>query len=34
MAGWAADPTQPWSRLDFDPFGLHAALEVKTIRAL
>ena len=34
MAGWAADPTQPWSRLDFDQFGLHAALQVKTIRAL
>ena len=34
MAEWAADPKQPWSRLDFDQFGLHAALEVKTIRAL
>ena len=34
MAEWAADPSQPWERLDFDQFGLHAALEVKTIRAL
>ncbi len=34
MAEWAADPEQPWERLDFDQFGLHAALEVKTIRAL
>jgi hypothetical protein len=34
MAAWAADPKQPWERLDFDQFGLHAALDVKTIRAL
>ena len=34
MAEWAADPKQPWTRLDFDQFGLHAALEVKTIQAL
>jgi hypothetical protein len=34
MAEWAADPKRPWERLDFDQFGLHAALEVKTIRAL
>jgi hypothetical protein len=34
MAEWAADPGQPWERLDFDQFGLHADLEVKTIRAL
>jgi DDE superfamily endonuclease len=34
MAEWAADPTQPWERLDFDQFGLHARLEVKAIRAL
>jgi hypothetical protein len=34
MAEWAADEGQPWERLDFDQFGLHAALEVKTIRAL
>jgi hypothetical protein len=34
MAEWAADPKRPWERLDFDQFGLHAALEVKVIRAL
>jgi hypothetical protein len=34
MAEWAADPEQPWSRLDFDQFGLQATLEVKAIRAL
>jgi hypothetical protein len=34
MAEWAADPKQPWERLDFDQFGLHAALEVKAIQAL
>jgi hypothetical protein len=34
MAEWAADPKQPWTRLDFDQFGLHAALEVKTKEAL
>jgi hypothetical protein len=34
MAEWAADAKQPWTRLDFDQFGLHAALEVKTIQAL
>jgi DDE superfamily endonuclease len=34
MAEWAADPSQPWERLDFNRFGLHATLEVKTIRAL
>jgi DDE superfamily endonuclease len=34
MAEWATDKEQPWERLDFDQFGLHAALEVKTIRAL
>jgi DDE superfamily endonuclease len=34
MAEWAADPKEPWTRLDFDQFGLHAALDVKTIRAL
>jgi hypothetical protein len=34
MAEWAADPKQPWERLAFDRFGLHATLEVKTIRAL
>src|SRR5205823_4248338 len=34
MAEWAADPKQPWTPLDFDQFGLHAALKVKTIQAL
>jgi DDE superfamily endonuclease len=34
MAAWAADPKRPWTRLDFDQFGLHATLEVKTIRGL
>jgi hypothetical protein len=34
MSEWAADPKQPWTRLDFDQFGLHAALAVKTIQAL
>jgi hypothetical protein len=34
MAEWAADLNQPWTRLEFDQFGLHAALAVKTIQAL
>jgi DDE superfamily endonuclease len=34
MVEWAADEERPRERLDFDQFGLHAALEVKTIRAL
>jgi hypothetical protein len=34
MAAWAEDPKQPWTQLDFDQFGLHAALKVKTIPAL
>jgi hypothetical protein len=34
MAEWAEDPNQPWTRLDFNQFGLHAALAVKTIQAL
>jgi hypothetical protein len=34
MAEWAADAKQPWTQLDFDQFGLHAALEAKTIQAL
>jgi hypothetical protein len=34
MAEWAADKERPWERLDFDQFGLHATLEVKTTRAL
>lgn len=34
MAAWADNPTQPWQTLVFDQFGLHATLQVKTIRAL
>ena len=34
MAEWAADPEKPWTTLCFHQFGLHAVLEVKTIRAL
>jgi DDE superfamily endonuclease len=33
MAEWAADAT-PWEELEFDQYGLHAELQVKTIRAL
>jgi DDE superfamily endonuclease len=33
MAEWAADGT-PWEALEFDHYGLHARLQVKTIRAL
>lgn len=34
MAAWAADETTPWEELEFDRYGLHATLKVKTIRAL
>lgn len=34
MAEWAADESQPWETLEFDQYGLHATLRVKTIRAL
>ena len=34
MAVWADDPGQPWQKLVFDQFGLHATLLVKTIQAL
>jgi DDE superfamily endonuclease len=34
MAAWAEDPEQPWSKLEFDQFGLHATRAVKTIQAL
>lgn len=34
MAEWAADETQPWEILEFDQYGLHATLQVKTIRGL
>jgi hypothetical protein len=33
MAEWAADGT-PWETLEFDHYGLHATLQVKTIRGL
>jgi DDE superfamily endonuclease len=33
MAEWAADATA-WETLQFDQYGLHATLQVKTIRAL
>ncbi len=31
---WAKDPAQPWTRLKFHQFGLHATLAVKTMKAL
>jgi hypothetical protein len=34
LAAWAQDPSQAWTRLDFDQFGLHATLDVKAIQAL
>ena len=34
MAAWADDASQPWQKLVFDQFGLHATLLVKTMRAL
>jgi SRSO17 transposase len=34
MAAWANDPKRPWTHLDFDQFGLHAVLAVKTQQAL
>ena len=34
MKAWADDPKQPWTQLEFDQFGLHATLAVKTIAAL
>ena len=34
MAAWAEDPDQPWSELEFDQFGFHATVAVKTIEAL
>jgi hypothetical protein len=34
MPQWAADPTQLWTELSFDQFGLHAVLQVKTRQAL
>jgi SRSO17 transposase len=34
MNEWADDPQQPWTPLDFDQFGFHARVQVKTIQAL
>ncbi len=34
MTSWAEDPEQPWTQLDFNQFGLHASLQIKTIQAL
>ena len=34
MAAWADDPKKPWTQLEFDQFGLHAVLAVKTQQAL
>jgi len=34
LAEWAADPEKPWTQLEFNQFGLHAVLAVKTIQAL
>jgi hypothetical protein len=34
MAQWALDPAQPWKKLQFDQFGLHTALQIKTQKAL
>ena len=34
MAAWAQDPGRPWAALEFDQFGLHAELAVKTQQAL
>ena len=34
MKQWADDPDRPWTELEFDQFGLHTTLAVKTIQAL
>jgi len=34
MQSWADDRKQPWRKLIFDQFGLHATLLVKTVQAL
>ena len=34
MAEWAADETKPYEVLEFDQYGLHAKLQVKTMSAL
>jgi SRSO17 transposase len=34
MAAWADDPAKPWTELNFDQFGLHTRLAVKSQQAL
>ena len=34
MAQWAEDPNTPWTELEFDQFGFHATVGVKTTQAL
>src|SRR5271166_1656128 len=34
MKQWADDPNQLWTELEFNQFGLHATLAVKTMKAL
>jgi hypothetical protein len=34
MEQWAGDPNTPWSELEFDQFGFHATVAVKTTQAL
>jgi len=34
MAAWMADDSQPWTEIEFDQFGLHARLAVKSQKAL
>jgi len=34
MVPWAADAKRSWTKLEFDQFGLHAVLQVKTQKAL
>jgi DDE superfamily endonuclease len=34
LAEWAADESKPWEVLEFDQYGLHATLRVKTMHAL
>ena len=34
MAAWAEDANRPWTELEFDQFGFHATVAVKTIQAL
>ena len=34
MAEWAEDASEPWSEMEFDQFGLHTKLQVKTRKCL